>query len=50
VPLFHHSEGKAHSLDRAHSDYINQLPLCAQNVDIEIEAKQKDLAVLKLMC
>ena len=49
VPLFHHSEGKEHRLDRAHSDYINNLPQCAVGVDIEIEAKQKDLAVLKLM-
>jgi UV DNA damage repair endonuclease len=47
--LFHHSEGKEHRLDRAHSDYINNLPQCAVGVDIEIEAKQKDLAVLKLM-
>lgn len=50
VPLFHHSEGKAHSLDRAHADFINNIPHCAVDVDIEIEAKQKDLAVLKLMC
>ena len=48
TPLFHHSEGKAHSLDRAHADYINKLPECSYDVDIEIEAKQKDLAVLKL--
>jgi UV DNA damage endonuclease len=49
VPLFHHSEGKEHRLDRAHADYINNLPQCAVDVDIEIEAKQKDLAVLKLI-
>jgi UV DNA damage repair endonuclease len=47
--LFHYSEGKTDRLDRAHSDYITQLPTCATNVDIEIEAKQKNLAVLKLM-
>jgi UV DNA damage endonuclease len=46
-PLFHYSEGKEHSLDRAHSDYISKLPKCAINVDLEIEAKQKDLAVLR---
>lgn len=48
-PLFHHSEGKSHSLDRSHSDYIMSLPGCAVGVDIEIEAKQKNLAVLQLM-
>lgn len=48
VPLFHHSEGRTNPLDRAHSDFIENLPVCAKNVDIEIEAKQKNLAVLKL--
>ena len=47
VPLFHYSEGKSDRLDRAHSDFINSLPMCATGVDIEIEAKQKNLAVLK---
>jgi len=49
VPLFHYSEGKSDVLDRAHSDFITRLPECAINVDIEIEAKQKNLAVLKYM-
>lgn len=49
VPLFHHSEGRDDRMDRAHSDFITQLPLCAKDVDIEIEAKQKNLAVLRLM-
>lgn len=48
-PLFHHSEGKEHKLDRAHSDYVSSIPSCAKNVDIEIEAKQKDLAVLRII-
>jgi len=48
-PLFHYSEGKNDRLDRAHSDFINSLPVCATGVDIEIEAKQKNLAVLKYM-
>lgn len=47
-PLFHYSEGKESMLDRSHSDYVSSLPQCATNVDIEIEAKQKNLAVLKL--
>lgn len=46
-PLFHYSEGRTHPLDRAHSDYITKLPACATNIDIEIEAKMKDLAILK---
>ena len=49
VPLFHYSEGKANALDRAHSDFVLKLPICAENVDIEIEAKQKNLAVLRLI-
>ena len=49
VPLFHYSEGKSDVLDRAHSDFITRLPECAVGVDIEIEAKQKNLAVLKIM-
>lgn len=48
TPLFHHSEGKSSPLDRAHSDYISKLPDCAVNVDVEIEAKQKNLAIFKL--
>jgi UV DNA damage endonuclease len=49
-PLFHHSEGKEHKLDRAHSDFVSSIPICATDVDIEIEAKQKDLAVLRILC
>lgn len=48
TPLFHYSEGKDSPLDRAHSDFVERLPQCAVGVDIEIEAKQKNLAILKL--
>ena len=48
TPLFHYSEGKENKLDRAHSDYVESLPACAKGVDVEIEAKQKNLAVLQL--
>lgn len=48
TPLFHYSEGKESSLDRAHSDFVNKIPECAVGVDLEIEAKQKNLAVLRL--
>ena len=49
TPLFHYSEGKNSKLDRAHSDYVYSLPSCSTSVDLEIEAKQKDLAVLQLI-
>lgn len=48
-PLFHYSEGKDHRLDRTHSDFISSLPSCAQNIDIEVEAKQKNLAIFKFL-
>lgn len=48
TPLFHHSEGKDNPLDRAHSDFISKLPDCAKDVDVEIEAKQKNFAIFKL--
>ena len=47
TPLFHYSEGKDHALDRAHSDYVKTFPTYG-GVDIELEAKQKNLAVLQL--
>ena len=46
-PLTHYSEGKEHALDTKHSDYIVELPKF--DVDIELECKKKDLAVLKLL-
>lgn len=48
-PLFHYSEGRTNRLDRAHSDYVNSIPELCENIDLEIEAKQKNLAILKLM-
>lgn len=50
-PLMHISDGKAHSLDRTHHDWVESLPLeilGEVEVDLEIEAKQKDLAVIRL--
>ncbi len=53
TPIVHYSESKAlHESDskikpQAHSDYINSLPdTYGLDVDIEIEAKAKDLAIL----
>ena len=53
VPLTHYSESKAlHESDtkikpQAHSDYINNLPnTYGVEIDIEIEAKAKELAIL----
>lgn len=53
VPIVHYSESKAlHESDskikpQAHSDYINKLPeTYGIDVDIEVEAKAKDLAIL----
>lgn len=46
LPIFHHSEGKRHAFDRSHSDYIESLPDCYDGY-LELEAKAKDLAVLK---
>lgn len=42
-PVQHYSEGRAHPDDPAHSDYIRILP--QSQFDIEVEAKQKDLAI-----
>ena len=49
VPVFHHSEGKTKSNDRAHSDYITNIPAIYSNynVDTEVEAKAKNLAIFK---
>jgi len=55
IQLMHISEGKAHPLDRTHHDFVESLPeelldlsQKGYNFNLEIEAKQKDLAVLKL--
>jgi UV DNA damage endonuclease len=45
-PLCHHSEGRTHPLDKAHSDYILEVP--QYDADIELECKAKDLAWLRL--
>jgi UV DNA damage repair endonuclease len=42
-PVQHYSEGRANPDDPAHSDYIRILP--ESQFDIEVEAKQKDLAI-----
>jgi UV DNA damage repair endonuclease len=48
-PVFHHSEGKSKTDDRAHSDYIKHIPkiFSQYNVDIEVEAKAKNLAIFE---
>jgi UV DNA damage endonuclease len=54
IPMMHISEGRDKPLDRTHSDFVETLPpelldYCKKlPVDLEIEAKQKDLAVLEL--
>lgn len=50
-PLMHISEGRSKPTDRAHSDWVVKLPDQVLNypVDLEIEAKKKDLALLNLM-
>ena len=52
TPLMHISEGKKGPLDRSHHDWVTTLPeaLLAKeiSVDLEIEAKKKDLATLFL--
>jgi UV DNA damage endonuclease len=56
LPIVHYSESKAlHENDskirpQAHSDYINQLPdTYGIDVDIELECKKKDLALLRVI-
>jgi UV DNA damage endonuclease len=50
-PLMHISAGRTGEKDRKHHDWVHELPdeVCNYPVDLEIEAKQKDLAVLNLM-
>jgi UV DNA damage repair endonuclease len=45
--VFHYSEGKSKPLDRSHSDFVTKLPVW--DGYLEIEAKMKDLAVLKIL-
>lgn len=50
-PLFHFSNGRNNSLDKAHSDYVYDLheELFKLDVDIEYEYKLKDLTIKKFM-
>ena len=49
-PVTHYSESKMGSKPQAHSDYIERMPETYGNiVDIMVEAKQKDLAILKFI-
>ena len=50
-PLMHISDGRESPQDRSHHDWVHELPhlvLLPNGVDLEIEAKKKDLAVLFL--
>jgi len=49
-PVTHYSESKIGSKPQAHSDYIESIPETYGNkVDIMVEAKQKDLSILKFI-
>jgi UV DNA damage endonuclease len=50
TPAVHYSESKMGSKPQAHSDYVERIPETYGNiVDIMVEAKQKDLAILKFI-
>jgi UV DNA damage endonuclease len=50
TPVTHYSESKIGSKPQAHSDFIERIPETYGNiVDIMVEAKQKDLAILKFI-
>jgi UV DNA damage endonuclease len=48
-PLFHFSNGRENSLDKAHSDYVNEIhqELFNNDVDVDYEYKLKDLTIQK---
>ena len=49
-PATHYSESKIGSKPQAHSDYVERIPETYGNiVDIMVEAKQKDLAIIKFI-
>lgn len=50
-PLFHFSNGREHPLDKAHSDYVNEIhkELFLNDVDIDYEYKLKDLTIKKFI-
>ena len=50
TPAVHYSESKEGSKPQAHSDYIERIPETYGNiVDIMVEAKAKELAILKFI-
>ena len=50
TPVVHYSESRIGNKPQAHSDYIERLPETYGNiVDIMVEAKQKELAILKFI-
>jgi UV DNA damage endonuclease len=50
VPVVHYSESKEGNKPQAHSDYIKSLPeTYGSNVDIMVEAKAKELAILEFI-
>ena len=50
TPVVHYSESKAGGKPQAHSDYIESLPQTyGNNVDIMVEAKAKELAILQFI-
>jgi UV DNA damage endonuclease len=50
TPAVHYSESKMGSKPQAHSDYIERIPETYGNiVDIMVEAKQKDLSIIKFI-
>jgi UV DNA damage endonuclease len=50
TPAVHYSESKMGSKPQAHSDFVERIPETYGNiVDIMVEAKQKDLAILKFI-
>ena len=50
IPAVHYSESAVGKKPQAHSDYIEKLPETYDNkIDIMVEAKQKDLSILKFI-
>ena len=50
TPAVHYSESKMGSKPQAHSDFVERIPETYGNiVDIMVEAKQKDLSILKFI-
>jgi len=49
----HYSESRPNAVSvmerRAHSDYVEVVPMCGNDVDLMIEAKMKEAAVLRIM-